>query len=152
MSIAVSRNFGVIGFSEGDEFVFDGGLPGFPLETAFLPVEMEGQFPLLYLQSLRTPELCFVALPVKCLVPDYTLSVSSGDLTAIGLNDRIQPGPELLCLALVCFDPGGTASANLRAPLLINVKSRRGIQSIQPDDRYPIRFALEAETEGAVCS
>jgi len=147
-----SQNFGAIEFIQGEQFVFANGLPGFPQETEFLPVEVPEQLPLLYLQSLRTPELCFAALPVKCILSDYELSTKAEDLACIGLNACVRPGPEMLCLALLCFGPDGTAAANLRAPIIINVRTRRGAQMIQNEDRYSIRFPLRTATEVTTCS
>jgi flagellar assembly factor FliW len=142
-----SRDFGAIDYQSGDPFVFPGGLPGFPNETAFLPVEVPEQIPLLYLQSLATPDLCFVSLPARCIVSDYDLSPNSDDYARIGLSPDVRPGPQMLCLALVCFTEDGSAAANLRAPIIINLQNRTGIQTIQSDDRYPIRFPLRPEKE-----
>ena len=151
MPRALSRNFGAIDYNPNDPFHFSNGLPGFPEETGFLPVEAPGQFPLLYLQSLRTPDLCFVALPVGCLVANYQLSPNPDDLTLIGLEGDAQPGPDMLCLALLCFAEDGAATANLRAPLVVNVRNRRAVQMIQLEDRYPIRFQIHSGKEMRVC-
>ena len=63
MPTVLSRNFGTIEYAVADQFTFPDGLPGFPAEIAFLPIEIPEQLPLLYIQSLRTPDLCFIALP-----------------------------------------------------------------------------------------
>ncbi len=152
MPKVLSRSLGAIEFLPGEQFVFPRGLPGFPCETAFLPVEVPDQFPLVYLQSLRTPDLTFVALPAKCVVADYQLSPNAEDLACIGLSKNAQPGPDVLCLALVCFEGNGAVTANLRAPIIINVKSRTGVQAIQSEDRYPFRYPLHTEKEATVCS
>jgi flagellar assembly factor FliW len=152
MPQVVSRSFGFIDFTPEEQFVFPNGLPGFPGETAFLPVEVPDQLPLVYLQSLRTPDLCFVALPVHCLVADYQLSANAEDLTSIDLSPDATAGQHMLCLALLCFADDGTAAVNLRAPLIVNLRNRRGVQAIQSDDRYPIRFQLETGDGGLMCS
>jgi flagellar assembly factor FliW len=151
MPEAFSRNFGAVQYNSGEQFKFPHGLPGFPQETEFLPIELPDQFPLLYLQSLRTPSLCFVSLPVNCIVRDYQLSASDEDLACIGLTAESLAGPDILRLALICFSEGGKPTANLRAPILINVKNRKAAQVIQNDDRYPLRYALEPQKEPA-CS
>lgn len=151
MPRVLSRHFGAVEYIAGEEFVFPHGLPGFPSETAFLPVEIPEQLPLVYLQSVRTPDLCFVALPARCIVADFELSTNREDLSCIGLAPDAQPGPEMLCLALLCFGEDGTVTANLRAPLVISVKRRMGVQTIQVEDRYPIRFRLQPYTEHAMC-
>ena len=152
MSKVLSRNFGAVEFASGDEFVFPNGLPGFPSEVAFLPVEVPDQLPLVYLQSIRTADLCFIAAPVNCLVADYRLSANAEDLTLIGLDPDPLPSPETLCLAFLCFGEDGTATANLRAPVIVNLRNRRGVQAIQNEDRYPIRFAIGTQEGGPPCS
>lgn len=152
MPKVLSRNFGSVEFSPGEQFVFPNGLPGFPDEIAFLPVEVPEQLPLVYLQSLRTAELCFVAAPVNCLVADYRLSANAEDLTLIELCPGAVRDPHTLCLALLMFGDDGTATANLRAPILVNLHNRRGVQAIQNEDRYPFHFPLNTEAGGAPCS
>ena len=151
MAQILTRDFGVMEYAAGEQFEFPTGLPGFPRETFFLPIEVPEQFPLLYLQSVRNSQLCFVALPVKCIVPDFKLCANAEDLAAIGLAPDAQPGPGMLCLALICFTRDGMATANLRAPIIVNVKTRMGVQSIQSDDRYPFRFPVHGEKEATVC-
>lgn len=148
----ITRHFGAIEYVAGEQFVFPSGLPGFPADTAFLPVELPEQLPLIYLQSLNSPDLCFVSLPVKCIVSDYQLSPNGDDLARIGLRPDVQPGPAILCLALVCFGEDGTADANLRAPIVINLQNRMAVQTFQGEDRYPIRYPLKPEREATMCS
>lgn len=150
MPTAFTRNFGAIEYQQAELFFFPQGLPGFADETKFLPVELPDQFPLVYLQSLRTPDLCFAALPVNSVITGYRLGVTAGDLEGIGLRPDVQVGTDMLCLALICFAEEG-AAANLRAPVIINLKNRMAAQIIQNDDRYPIRFPLVPSTEVAVC-
>jgi flagellar assembly factor FliW len=88
-----------------------------------------------------------VAVPVNCLVADFLLSANAEDLTLIGLGPDAVRGPQMLCLSLLCFGDDGTAAANLRAPLVVNLQNRRGVQAIQIEDRYPIRFLLKTQRE-----
>jgi len=151
MSRVASRYFGSLEYTSGETFTFPEGLPGFPSETSFLPIEIPEQFPIVYLQSLKTPELCFVSVPVNCLVAGYQLAVSAEDLALVGFGPDAAPGPGMLCLALLCFEGDGTAVANLRAPLVVNVANRRAAQMIQTEAEYPVRFALNAPQETGVC-
>ena len=151
MPKALSRNFGAVEYTSGEQFVFPNGLPGFLDETIFLPVEIPEQFPLLYLQSLRTPDLCFVTLPVNCILPDFQLSASAEDLACADLSPEVAIGRNILCLALVCFGEDGTPAANLRAPIVVNVKNRKGVQVVQNEERYPFRYPLEPEKEVQMC-
>lgn len=152
MPKVLSRNFGAVEFAPNEQFVFPNGLPGFPSETAFVPVEIPEQLPLVYMQSLQTPDLCFMALPVNCLVEDYRLSATAEDLAVVDLGPNTVRGPGTLCLAFLCVGEDGTATANLRAPIIVNLQNRRGVQAIQNEDRYPIRFKIGAQAGGLECS
>jgi flagellar assembly factor FliW len=150
MARLFSRKFGSVEYAPGEEIAFPNGLPGFAGETLFLPVEVPDQLPLVYLQSTRTPELCFVAAPVNCVVTEYQLCPNPGDLNLIDLAPEAAQGPDTLCLTLLCVGQDG-ATANLRAPIVVNLRNRRGMQLIQPDDRYPFRYRLSSEGDAA-CS
>ena len=56
------------------ELLFPAGLPGFEAERGMLPVEIPAQKPLVYLQSLTNPEVCFVSLPVFIVDPGFRSS------------------------------------------------------------------------------
>jgi len=152
MPTLFSTTFGALSYGAGEQFMFPNGLPGFPQETAFLPVEVPEQLPLLYLQSVQTPNLCFVTLPVNCLLEGYKLSAEPDDLNVIGLGTDTRLGPGILCLAILCFAQDGTADANLRAPLVINLENRKGIQAIQSRGDYAIRFPVGSSREVTTCS
>jgi len=150
MSHLQSSTFGRVDYQADEPFRLIAGLAGFPGEEMFLPVQIPEQFPLLYLQSVLTPSLCFVALPVTSIDPHYELSTAE-ELASIGLSADTQPGKNLLCLALVCFDENGGAAANLRAPILVNTTTRVAVQAVRSDDRYPIRHPLGASKEESSC-
>lgn len=149
MPRVLSRRFGTVEYAPGEEFVFPSGLPGFAGERCFLPVEVPEQLPLVYLQSVHTPELCFVAAPVSSVVDDYDPFANPEDLHLIGLAPEGVREKETLWLALLCVGGDGAATANLRAPVIVNLRNRKAVQSIREDDRYPFRFELKVG--GAVC-
>jgi flagellar assembly factor FliW len=99
--------------------------------------------PLVFLQSLRTPELCFVALPAKSIEPAYELDVEESDLELLEVP---AASSDLLPLALVTISETGI-TANLFAPILINTRNLRAVQAISPNRRYshlhPLVEALE---------
>ena len=80
--------------------------------------------------------------------PDYLLAVSVEDLEALDLNPMRQPteGADVLALALVSLGADSPATANLMAPIIVNLATRRAIQAIRRDSIYshqePIRGFL----------
>ena len=105
------------------------GLFGFADETEFLLLELPSSRPVVFVQSVRSANLCFIALPVQVIEAGYRLTLSSDTLTSLGYSQGAAPqmGKELLCLALLTIGDRG-ATANLLAPLVIDIASHRGAQ------------------------
>ena len=132
----------------GDEAVieFPAGLPGFEPEKTFILLTAPDLEPLVFMQSLATPELCFTTIPVLSVMADYSLSMSASDLDSLKLPLGRQPviGRDVACLAILHFAEQAT-TANLRAPIVIDLKARRGVQAIAPEERYSHRHELHLE-------
>src|SRR5204863_8883919 len=122
-----TKYFGAMPYQEESCFEFPWGLPAFEEEQRFLPLEMPGHKPLVFLQSTVNPDLCFITLPVLAADSKYALSVSGEDLQALGLAEDRQPaiGPEVLVLTLLSIREGAAATANLLAPVVVNLATRR---------------------------
>ena len=145
-----TKYFGSIEYREDEVVRFPSGLPAFERELEFLAIEPASSAPLVFLQSARTPGLCFLALPVEGIDPDYRLAIIRDDLQALGLAGDRQPGigSEIRCLAIVAAPSNGAVTANLLAPIVINPANRRGLQAIRMDSAYSYRHTV---AEG-VCS
>jgi flagellar assembly factor FliW len=115
------------------ELLFPSGLPGFEDERRMLPVEIPAQRPLLYLQSLDSAGICFVALPVYVIDPAFQLHISDEERALLQLPEDSGPviGTDVLCVALL-IRSGDTVQANLNAAVVINLHNRRGIQCVNP--------------------
>ena len=130
------------------------GLPGFEQEREFVLIDQQQNRPLVFVQSLRTPELCFVALPALSVDAAYRLSIPSEDLEAMGLDPSAQPsiGDDVACLAILSFGEDKLITANLLAPLVINLRTCVAVQAIQIGCNYSHRHPLLAEETEPVCS
>jgi flagellar assembly factor FliW len=148
-----TKYFGTLECEETALFYFAEGLPAFEDETLFAPVERAEEAPLLFLQSARRPDLCFLTFPVRVADPIYELAVAPEDLEALDLATDRQPviGEEALALALLSVAAGRPATANLMAPIVVNLKSRRALQAIRRDQRYSHQHALLKHAEEVSC-
>ena len=142
----LTRHFGTIEYPEDAVIEFPSGLPGFEDERRFLPVEHPRSAPIMFLQSLLRPEVCFITLPVLAVAANYELSISPEDLRALEFDETRQPviGVEALCLAVISVSEGAEPTANLLAPIVVNLKTRRAVQAIQENGLYGHRHPLEA--------
>jgi flagellar assembly factor FliW len=91
-------------------------------------------------------------LPVLVVDPRYRLEVNAEDLALVGLAAARQPriGEEVLCLAVVAVRESGP-TANLLAPIVVNLANRKAVQAVAPQSGYSHQQALVSE-EAAVCS
>src|SRR3954452_6120584 len=137
MPVIETKNFGKISFEAESELEFPCGLPGFDGRKSFVAVTFVESEPLVYLQSLEDPDLCFITMPVLAVDPRYRLKIANEDLGQLGLPSVRQPriGDDVLCLSVLSmYETGPTA--NLLAPIVINLKTRRGVQAIAPESAY----------------
>ncbi len=152
MPHCTTKYFGPVEYEESNVLRFPAGLPGFEHEHRFLSLEQPAHQPLVFLQSLTTPELCFVALPAASVDPAYEVEVEDADLELVGV-DLPRPADwrkRLLQLALVTIAEDGI-TANLFAPVLIHTANLLAVQAISPSGRYSHVHPL-ADIREAVCS
>jgi len=116
---------------------FPSGVPAFEDANNFTLICNEDIKPFLYLKSLEIEELGFVCIDPFLICKDYLLKISAVDLSHLQLKD---PQDALVfCFVTVKPDPKEN-TANLLAPVIINIKTRIGRQVIL--ENYPVRFNI----------
>ncbi|MCL2670104.1 MAG: flagellar assembly protein FliW [Syntrophaceae bacterium] len=98
-----------------------------------------------WLQSLEDGSLAFLVIPAMTVKPDYLPLIPERDLDLLELKNEEEI--VVLLVATVRPDPL-QITANLRAPLVINVNRQLAIQSIledADDADYPVRYELRSE-------
>lgn len=147
-----TRYFGPVEYDEQSVILFPDGIPAFERERRFLALRQPINEPLVFLQSLTNPNLCFATLPALSACPGYQLSMTPEDLDGLGLDTVRQPviGRDVLCLAILSLEENTPPTVNLLAPIVVNLRTLRGRQAIQMDSRYTHREALPLRE--AACS
>jgi flagellar assembly factor FliW len=127
---------GEIEWEPSNEIFFPNGLPGYEREHKLIPVEVPAQRPLVYLQSVENPGVCFLCLPVLGIDPGFELRLSEDERTALAMPEDLSPalGADVLCLAFL-IPSGSTVKTNLAAPIVINLHNSRGVQCVDSADR-----------------
>ncbi len=100
---------------------------------------------LTWLQSTDSPDLAFILMDPRAIVPDYAVDLRQQELSelAVGNADDL----DVFTLIVVPQDPSKVRT-NLRAPILINRKQRLGKQTILERSAYPIQFYLAEAKKG----
>lgn len=152
MMICKTRFHGPIAFGAQDVLEIPSGLFGFADETQFLLLAVPSSRPIVFLQSVRSPKLCFISLPVQVIDTDYALSLNCTDLKRLGYSGAAPPrlGRDVLCLALLTIREGSVTTANLVAPIVIDIKAHRGVQVLMKK-QYSHRHPVPAAESRLVC-
>jgi flagellar assembly factor FliW len=152
MAKCETKYWGKLDYAEDSVIDFPAGIPGFEQERRFVLIGQRKLDPLVFLQSLATPTLCFLAVNARIVSPDYGLRISDEDMALLELAGARQPsiGPALACLALVHFDEK-EVTANLLAPIVIHIPARRGVQAIQTGSDYSLQHRIDL-VEAPVCA
>jgi flagellar assembly factor FliW len=147
-----TRYFGSVEYAGESVLEFPDGIPAFEQEKRFLALRQPISEPLVFLQSVTNPNLCFATLPAQAACPGYQLSMAPEDLRALGLERGRQPaiGRDVLCLTILSLTENAPPTVNLLAPIVVNLNTLRGRQAIQTDPRYSHREALPLRE--AACS
>lgn len=147
-----TKHAGEVSYTEDSVLTFPSGLPGFETCHNFIVLHRPNTEPLVFMQSVDRRELCFILLPILVIDRNYKLDMSPEELEEIGLPAHRKPeiGVDIFCGALVCAGFGTTPSANLLAPVVVNLGNRMGIQVIQSASGYSHQQPLLMES--ASCS
>jgi flagellar assembly factor FliW len=122
---------------------FPQGIPAFETETSF---RLTDRKPLQFLESETNPDLSFLLLPVTLIDPDYRMALSAEDRETLGATAESR----LLCLAVITAAQDLPPTANLLAPVVVNLDTRRAVQAVRSDRVYSHKHPLLQEEP--ICS
>ena len=119
-------------------------LPGFPDHRDYVLVPALGSGDaaglLYWLQSVKPDGPRFLAVPARAFFPDYAPALPRAVRGELGLEEGAEA--VLYCLVTVPAGDAGAATANLRAPLVVNPARGTARQVVLNDDAHPIRELL----------
>jgi flagellar assembly factor FliW len=147
MPISQTKFHGAIPYEPHQVLRVPQGLFGFQEEKEFLLLELPSSRPLVFIQSVHSQNLCFLALPVQIVDPAYKLSLRPEDLFALGYAEDAPPvvGKDLLCLAILTVGENRAATANLAAPLVVDIAAHCGVQAIVASPYSPRHTLAQQE-------
>jgi flagellar assembly factor FliW len=138
-----TRNFGEIEIDENKLVTFDETIPGFPNSRryAFL-FDEDKNSPFCWMQSVDQGEVAFALLNPVDVLPDYNPKVTAEELAILGEVDM----SEISVYNILVVPPRiEDITVNLKAPIVINLNTKKAIQIILSDDRYKVRHNLQQE-------
>ncbi|NOZ87051.1 MAG: flagellar assembly protein FliW [Deltaproteobacteria bacterium] len=136
-----SRRFGKLRLPGDSQLQMARPLLGFPGLTEFALFKEDTQAPLFWLQSLQDPGVAFLLLDPTSVL-GYV--IDRKELEGVDL-ELDSPKDALVLTTVTLRNPWKESTTNLRAPLLINTRTRRAAQLVLQDDAYNTKEPIFSE-------
>ncbi len=140
--LVASRLFGPLTVQPESFITFQDGLPGFAGERRFilLPAAPDGVF---WLQSVEDGSVAFLLVDPFPVFPEYAVDLPDEDG---------ETPPMVLAVVTLSRDEDEPCTANLQAPVLLDLERRTGRQTILADAgygaRHPFNLRLTLKAQG----
>ena len=137
-----TERFGEVAYTSEDVLFFPRGIPAFEDKHNWILAGTDDSA-IKWLQSLDDGELALPVTSPDAIQSDYNARIPEDDLTLVG-----SVNPADLALLIVVSIPEAAPwdmTANLRAPILINLKSHKAVQVIALNEEYPVRHVVFSE-------
>jgi flagellar assembly factor FliW len=137
--VVQTGRFGQIEISTDEIISIPSGILGFPDEQDYCLVDSGDDTLILWLQSLTNPHLAFPVLEPRIYKNDYVVRLSASELRELRL-DSIKEASVFTILTI----PGNLTemTANLKAPVVINTRSRIAKQVVLQENDQPIKHPM----------
>lgn len=135
-----TKHFGEIEINEQSILRFDAGLPGFELLNDFVLIDSEDEAsPFKWLQCVNEPQMAFAVANPFMIVKDYDFELNDEEAERLGIEKSEEAAVYVI---VVVPEELEKMSMNLKAPLIINSRNKKGAQIVLDTDKYTVRHYI----------
>ena len=136
-----TKVFGEIEINEDKVITFDGGIVGFYDLKKFLLIHDEENMDrvISWLQSIDEPQFALPVIDPLKVCEEYNPMIEDELLSSLG--DLNKDNMLVLCTVTVPSDITKMTS-NLRAPIVVNVETRKACQVIAENEEYEVKYPI----------
>lgn len=148
IAIIKNNSFIDVEFCSKDLIDFDFGLPGFESLWRFALLKFKEYPQFALLQSLEEPDVSMILINAKILKIWNKIDIPITEIHKIG-SESINNIEVFVVLKI-----NGNANqfvGNVRAPIIINLNKKRGLQVISENDNLPMEYSLEGGIDYSKC-
>jgi flagellar assembly factor FliW len=140
--IVKTGRFEQLTIDDGDVITIPAGVLGFPEYTRFCLVDPADETLILWLQSLDNPDIAFPLLEPKIFKTDYSVRLSAAELRELKLENVNQSA----VFSILTIPADVTQmTANLKAPIVINLRENIAKQVVLQENEYSIKSLMFKE-------
>ncbi|CAM3952313.1 flagellar assembly protein FliW [Mesobacillus thioparans] len=139
-----TKYHGEVEIHNNEVLAFDKGIPGFLDEKKFvlLPLSEENIF--YVMQSAATPALAFILSNPFNFFKDYDFKLEDTVVEELGI--KLEQDVQVYSI-LTVHDPFEKTTANLQAPIILNVENYKAKQVILHEEQYSTKHPIFGETK-----
>lgn len=132
--------FGELEIDEKRIIHFKNGIPAFEEEHEFIILPYDEESPYYFMQSLRKPDLAFLLTMPEIFFPDYSAEIDDETVEELKISDA----EKILVYVLITIPNGSVRymTANLLAPLVINIENMQAKQIVMDKSNYTTKHRL----------
>ncbi|MEK7357132.1 MAG: flagellar assembly protein FliW [Bdellovibrionota bacterium] len=146
MVIQTSR-FGAVQLQGEDIIEFPEGILGFNDLRRFVLLDDPNDEIFAWLQSCEIPQIAFPVLEPELFSQTYQVALTKHDLESLGL----QKAEKIRSFSIITIPDDATQmTANLKAPIVINIQKRIARQIVLQDNNLAIREPIFAKLQSRV--
>lgn len=143
MKVKTTR-FGEIEVPDETLITFPEGVIGFKDARGFVIFDCGDQGLFKWLQSTDVPELAFVICESHLIVPNYQVVIGQKERDLLELDNTDDAA---VCLILVIPEDPQETTGNLLGPIVMNAKTRLGMQMVLVNPEYSTRYKIFKTSE-----
>ncbi|KAA3615501.1 MAG: flagellar assembly protein FliW [Calditrichaeota bacterium] len=133
------KRLGEITYRDEDIITLPQGLLGFEKRKNYVVIDREDYYPFVWMINTDDPNTSFVMVNPLLFHQEYNPNVTKRDLNEIEIDNP----QSLLMYVIITLKPDASQStANLRAPILINIAKKLGKQLVLLDDQYSTKHRI----------
>lgn len=122
------------------EILFEKGIPGFEDYKYFNVNIIKDNEKFYSIVSKEDDNIGFISISPFDIKKDYEIDLDDEFIKELDIKDE----KDVLVICLITLGKSlKDSTANLKAPIIINIKNNRGKQLILQDDKYKIKEPLE---------
>ncbi len=128
--------FGACMYADSDVIEFPWGLPGFATLRRWLPLNVESHPSFIWLQSLDDPAVALPTADPWLIFEDYEPKLPAYAFTSLEIREASDF--TTLCVVVVTKN-ADEMTMNLMAPIVVNLRNRKGRQIMLDNVNYSAR-------------
>ena len=140
---------GDVEFDDDRVVTFSEGILGFSGSRRFALLSMRKDSPFTWLLSVDRPELAFVVADPFPFFPGYQAQFEDGDLK--DLSFREGDGLAMMVIVTVRGKRRKDTTFNLRAPIVVNMRTLTGKQVVLKEEKWEVRASLPVIAPSPSC-